>query len=237
VTASAVNAPPTGRGDDHAAQARRALRSANRKRLVRATIRRDVRDGTLTLEQIVAERPNPLRPMPLFALLLELPGFGRRRLDKLNRRAIADGINLARTLGDASTATLDWLVQTVDGQTQDDCATSERDAATPVNQAPDAQLHLLHGVVGIYHAADSQRRRLVLCAADDNTLVLVDRGRDDERVVERFSATAGLLEVAAVARGYLDEARRAGRPVVAVTEPTAATRCSTPKTALKEWTR
>jgi hypothetical protein len=169
--------------------------------------------------------------------LLELPGFGRRRLDKLNRRAITDGINLARTLDDASTATLDWLVQTVDGQTEDDCATSEHDGATPVNQAPEApesQLHLLHGVVGVYHAAYGERRRLVLCADDDKMPVLLDRGRHDERVVERFSATAGLLEIAAVARGYLDEARRASRPVVAVTEPNAATRCSTPKTALEE---
>ena len=237
MTALTVSAPSAGRGDEHAAQARRALRSANRTRAAKAGIKRDVRDGTLTLEEIVAGRPEPLRPMPLFALLLEMPGFGRHRLDKLNRRAITDGINLARTLGDASTATLDWLVQTVNGQAEDDCATSEPDAATPVNQAPaapDAHLHLLHGVVGRYHAADGQRRRLVLCAANDKTPVLLDRSRDDERVVERFSPTSGLLEVAAVARGYLDEARRACRPVVAVTESTAALRSGTSKTALKE---
>jgi hypothetical protein len=210
------------------------LQPCTRGRLEKGHLRRDLRSGVLTLPTVARDRPEPLRPLALFALLLELPGFGRHRLDSLNRRAITDGINLARTLGDASTDTLNWLVQTVDGQTEDDCATRERDAAL---EAPDTQLHLLHGVVGVYHAADGQRRRLVLCAADDKTPVLLDRGRDDERVVERFSSTSGLLEVAAVARGYLDEARRAGRPVVAVTEPTAATRCSIPKTALKEWTR
>jgi hypothetical protein len=109
--------------------------------------------------------------MPLFALLLELPGFSRHRLDKLNHRAITDGINLARTLGGASTATRDWLVQTVDGQADDDGATSASDAVTAVNQAlPPAQGAPLRP------AADGLRRRLVLGAADDKTPVLLDRG-------------------------------------------------------------
>jgi hypothetical protein len=66
-----------------------------------------------------------------------------------------------------------------------------------------------------YRASGGQRRRLVLDMADDEIPVLLDRCGKDERVVERFRATAGLLEVAAVARGYLAEARRLGRPMVA----------------------
>jgi hypothetical protein len=243
------------------AQARRALLDANRTRVQKASIKRDVREGVVTLAEIAAKRPTSLRALPLFALLLELPGFGCRRLDKLNRRAIRDGINLARTLGDASASTLDWLVRTVNGQPEDRgatsdaaaatseaaakaseaaAATSEAAAETSVEHEPPAQgarRRLLHGVVGSYQAADGRRRRLVLSAADDRTPVLLDRGGGDERVVERFRATSGLLEVAAVARGYLDEARRLGRPAVAAGDPAAPTQCSAATTDLREQTR
>jgi hypothetical protein len=119
--------------------------------------------------------------MPLFALLLELPGFGCRRLDKLNRRAIADGVNLARTLGDASAFTLDWLMRAVDGQLDDEATIEEPSAgsrAVDANPSALAASHRpLYGVVGSYRASDGQRRRLVLGTADDDTPVLLDRGR------------------------------------------------------------
>lgn len=237
MTAAAVLARSTVDDRERSAQARRALLDANRKRVEKANIKRDFRKGTVTLADIAAERPEPLQGLPLFALLLELPGFGRHRLDMLNRRAIADGINLARTLGDASASTLQWLVRTIDGQADDARATSKAAATTCVDRnplAPGAARRLLHGVVGSYQAADGQRRRLLLTAADDGTPVLLDRGCDDERVVERFRATSGLLEVAAVARGYLDEARRLGRPVVAPGDSTAPTDCSAATTDPRE---
>jgi hypothetical protein len=207
-------------GDDRerTAQAMRALLDANRTRMEKADIKRKFRDGALTLADLAAERPVPLRPVPLFALLLELPGFGRRRLDTVNRRAITDGINLARTLGEASASTLDWLVRAVDGQFDDDGPTTPAAAARVVDQvrpARSARRRPLLGVVGSYRASGGQWRRLVLDTADDETPVLIDRCGNDERVVERFRATAGLLEVAAVAGGYLAEARRLGRPMVA----------------------
>jgi hypothetical protein len=226
---------------ERAAQARRALLDANRTRIQKASIKRDVREGMVTLAEIAAQRPASLRAMPLFALLLELPGFGCRRLDKLNRRAIADGINLARTLGDASASTLDWLVRTVDADGQADGDSTTSGAPAVVDHEPPArgvQRRLLAGVVGSYHAADEgRRRRLVLRAGDDGTPVLVDRGGDDERVIERFRATSGLLEVAAVARGYLDEARRLGRPVVAAGEQATPTQCNAGTTDPREQTR
>lgn len=215
--------------DAREAQARRALRLANQTRIEKANVKRDLRDGTLTLPEVVAQRPEPLRSMPLFALVLELPGFGQWRLDKLGRAAAADGINLARTLGSASTHTLDWLVRTVNGLSEDEATTGRTEiiVAAPTAAAEDdparrgAPRHrLLHGVAG-YYQTDRETRRVVLSAAD-GTPVLFDRGCDDERVIEQFESTAGLLEVAAVASGYLDEARRLRRPVVTAGKRTAA---------------
>jgi hypothetical protein len=80
-----------------------------------ADLRRDLRRGVLTLPDVARERPRSLRPLALFALVLELPGFGCRRLDRLNQRAIADGVNLAVTLGEASEQTLEWLVREITG--------------------------------------------------------------------------------------------------------------------------
>jgi hypothetical protein len=241
MTAATLTARPPIDDRERTAQARRALLDANRTRVEKANIKRDVREGIVTLAEITATRPASLRAVPLFALLLELPGFGRRRLDTLNRRAIADGINLARTLGDASASTLDWLVRTVDADREADENATTNEAPPVVDHEPPAQgaaRRLLAGVVGSYHAADDgHRRRLVLRAADDGTPVLVDRGGDDERVVERFRTTSGLLEVAAVARGYLDEARRLGRPVVAAGDPAAPTQCSADKTDPREQMR
>jgi hypothetical protein len=83
---------------------------ARRARSERAALKRALRAGRLTLGEVAARRPGPLRDMPLFTLLGELPGMGQRRVERLNRRAIAARINLARTLGEASTATLGWLL-------------------------------------------------------------------------------------------------------------------------------
>ena len=83
---------------------------ARRARSERAALKRALRAGRLTLGEVATRRPGPLRDMPLFVLLGELPGMGQRRVERLNRRAIAARINLARTLGEASTATLGWLL-------------------------------------------------------------------------------------------------------------------------------
>jgi hypothetical protein len=125
--------------------------------------RRDLRNGTLTLAEIVATRPSGLCTTALFAIVLDLPGVGNRRLRLLNENALAAGINLAQTLGDATEETLRWLVEQITGQ-QDaavglapsaaewrDVALSldtlvrehERDQAPPAgdDQSADARLH------------------------------------------------------------------------------------------------
>jgi hypothetical protein len=110
------------------AQRTTALALANEARMDKASVRRDLRNGALTLAQVAANRPPSLCPMTLFALVLELPGFGSRRLEKLNRRALEDGMNLALTLGGASTRTLRWLVEEVTGQQDVEVALIPRDA-------------------------------------------------------------------------------------------------------------
>ena len=102
-----------------------ALGAANHTRLARAQLKRELRAGRLTIAEVTARRPEPLRELTLFALLGELPGIGQRRLERLNRRAIAARVNLARTLADASAATLRWLVAELDrtepeGEPRDD---------------------------------------------------------------------------------------------------------------------
>lgn len=89
--------------------------ATGRGRLEHAHVRRDLRRGVLTLPDVARERPGSLRPLALFALVLELPGVGCRRLDRLNQRAIADRVNLAVTLGEASERTLGWLVREITG--------------------------------------------------------------------------------------------------------------------------
>jgi hypothetical protein len=78
-------------------------------------LRRELRSGALTLPRLVSQRPASLRSLTLVAVVLELPGFGCRRLERLNERAIADGVNLAVTLGAAPPRTLRWLVREITG--------------------------------------------------------------------------------------------------------------------------
>jgi hypothetical protein len=120
-----VSAPAATRApqaDGALLQRRDALGAANRTRLGRAQLKRDLRAGRLTLAEVAAHRPEPLRELPLFTLLGELPGVGQRRVERLNRRAITARVNLARTLADASTATLRWLVAELDGAEPDHLA-------------------------------------------------------------------------------------------------------------------
>jgi hypothetical protein len=69
---------------------------------------------------------------------------------------------------------------------------------------------LLSELVGRYRTATGDRRRLVFVQTDTEWLLL-DRG-EDERVVERFERSAGLLEVCAIATAYLEQVRSVGAP-------------------------
>jgi hypothetical protein len=87
-----------------------ALARARLAKRERTALKRELRAGRLTLGDLAARRPEPLRDVTLFALLCEVPGMGQRRMERLNRRAMGARINLARTLGEASNGTLGWLL-------------------------------------------------------------------------------------------------------------------------------
>lgn len=123
-----VTAPPN---DARTAQALDALQRANRIRLATASVKRDVRNGSLTLAEVATDRPEALCGMSLFTLLLELPGFGSQRLKYVGLRAVNAGINLAVTLGDASNRTLEWLVEEVTGDTDLELPAAEPNASAP----------------------------------------------------------------------------------------------------------
>lgn len=72
---------------------------------------------------------------------------------------------------------------------------------------------LIRELVGEYRTMAGDRRTVLLTVRDGQR-TLIDRGPDDERLVEQFAGAAQLLAVAAIAGGYLEEARRLGRPVV-----------------------
>jgi hypothetical protein len=97
-----------------------ALARARLAKRDRAALKRELRAGRLTVGELAARRPEPLRDVTLFALLGEVPGMGQRRMERLNRRAMAAHINLARTLGEASNGTLRWLLSELCGAQRDD---------------------------------------------------------------------------------------------------------------------
>ena len=111
-----MSATATAVGIDERAGALARARLAKRER---AALKRELRAGRLTLGELVARRPEPLRDVTLFALLCEVPGLGQRRMERLNGRAMAARINLARTFGEASNATLRWLLSELGGTQPD----------------------------------------------------------------------------------------------------------------------
>jgi hypothetical protein len=97
-----------------------ALARARLAKAERSALKRELRAGRLTFGALAARRPEPLCDVTLFALLCEVPGMGQRRMERLNRRAMAARINLARTLGEASNSTLRWLLTELGGTPPDD---------------------------------------------------------------------------------------------------------------------
>ena len=96
--------------------------------LSKSQLVQQIRSGQLTLAELTAERPDALSGTTLFAIALTLPGFGQRRLTALNRRAVANDINLAVTLGGASGRTLVWLLREI----------CDQDATLGDDENPDA---------------------------------------------------------------------------------------------------
>ncbi|MCA1680161.1 MAG: hypothetical protein LC790_15795 [Actinobacteria bacterium] len=66
-------------------------------------------DGRLTIADVMRDQPAELCDRALFEILLLARGVGRKRLHKLNTRAIEEGVNLALTLADADESTRRWV--------------------------------------------------------------------------------------------------------------------------------
>jgi hypothetical protein len=79
------------------------VRQANKR------VRHALADGRLTIADAMRDQPTELANRALFEILLLARGVGRKRLQKLNTRAIEDGVNLALTLGDADESTRRWV--------------------------------------------------------------------------------------------------------------------------------
>lgn len=82
---------------------------SNEVRQARASIRRALAAGEVTIADVMRNPPEELGDRALFEILLMARNVGRRRLRDLNGRAVADGINLALTLEDADEATREWI--------------------------------------------------------------------------------------------------------------------------------
>jgi hypothetical protein len=72
-------------------------------------VRQALADGRLTITDVMSEPPVELADRTLFEILLLTRGVGRKRLYKLNVRAIEDGVNLALTLARADECTRRWV--------------------------------------------------------------------------------------------------------------------------------
>jgi hypothetical protein len=124
VEMSATTAAAVGADERAGALARARLAKAER-----SALKRELRAGRLTFGELAARRPEPLCDVTLFALLCEVPGMGQRRMERLNRRALAARINLARTLGEASNSTLRWLLTELGGTPPEHLDSDARDVA------------------------------------------------------------------------------------------------------------
>lgn len=87
-----------------------ASRASADVRAERARVRRDLRSGVLSLAAVILDPPACVVSVPLFEIVRWQRFFGAYRLRLLGRRAVADGINLALTVGMASAGTREWVV-------------------------------------------------------------------------------------------------------------------------------
>ena len=81
---------------------------SNQVTQARAAVRRALGAGRLSITDVMREQPPELGDRTLFEILLMARHIGRRRLRALNGQAVADDMNLAKTLADADEATREW---------------------------------------------------------------------------------------------------------------------------------
>lgn len=86
-------------------QRREALDSANALRAERAEIRKGLRDGSLTLENVLLDPPEALLAVPLLDVLQMDRHRRTTAMWRLNGLAVHEGVNLMLPVGHASEQT------------------------------------------------------------------------------------------------------------------------------------
>lgn len=76
-------------------------------------IRDGLASGRLTIADVMRDQPAEMGDRALFEILLFTRGVGRRRLQELNARAVAQQVNLAVTLGRADEPIRNWVTANV----------------------------------------------------------------------------------------------------------------------------
>lgn len=76
-----------------------SLSKAQERRWERAILRREMKAGRLTLEQIFKEAPDYVVEMPLISVLEMVPYVGYVRIAELNWLAMKKGVNICLPVG------------------------------------------------------------------------------------------------------------------------------------------
>lgn len=76
-----------------------ALRNANRIRTRRAELKRDVKAGRVSFADVVLDPPEWVETMKVFDLLMEVPKYGRV---KVNKTLVSLRISPSKTIGGLS---------------------------------------------------------------------------------------------------------------------------------------
>lgn len=184
---------------EHPTQQRAALLRANESRLGAAAVKREVRAGSMSIAEAFADsRAGVLRVGDLLAVQT------RWSIDRAARMLAPLGITATTRVRDLTAAQCEAIA----GAKIPHLHVSRRRGATGSRRGATGS-RLIREKVARYVSASGEQRTVALVVNLD-ARVLVDRGPGGEREIERFDATAGLLEIAAVAQGYLDEIK--GRP-------------------------
>jgi len=169
-----------------------ALERAQAVRFAAIAVKRELKAGELTIAAALADpRAGPIKAVDLLAAQSR---WGRERACRL----LAD----VRVPENRRVRDMDARTRLVIGAAvlnNPPPLAGVRLSAKPAAKPP----RVVRELVGRYQANGEDRR--VVLVVEQGGRVLYDRGPSGERLVERFAPMAGLLEIAAVANGYLDE--------------------------------
>lgn len=90
-----------------------ALQKGDAKRRARSRLRKKVVTGEVDIRDVIADPPHCIDTTLVSDTLLWAPRFGKERLITLNKRAVADGINLVSDWRRTSMHTRDWLLRNI----------------------------------------------------------------------------------------------------------------------------